>query len=207
MLRTRSLQRLRTRKFHTLAEMFRLYNAHILSFVESRTAGLHHAAPSVLQVIDRIQRRFLSEVHVSERDALLKWRLAPLRCRRDIAMLGLLYRVAWNIAPADIAALFPWKPAAASVRTTRGTIRRHPYQFVEPIARGGHTDVFSRSCFGLTVVWNMLPTDVADLPSAKRFQGVLQRTLARRAADHTDFQNFFADAKRMTVQVFQSHFS
>lgn len=85
---------LRTRRFHTLAEMFRLYKARILSFVESRTAGLHNAAPSVLQVIDRIQRRFLNEVHVSEKDALLKWRLAPLRCRRDIAMLGLLHRVA-----------------------------------------------------------------------------------------------------------------
>ena len=45
---------LRTRKFHILAEMPRLYKAHILSFVESRTAGLHHAAPSSLQAIDRI---------------------------------------------------------------------------------------------------------------------------------------------------------
>ena len=69
---------LRCRKYHTNAEMFRLYKAQILSFIESRTAGIHFAAASNLSCIDRIQRRFLSEMNVSEADALIAWNLAPL---------------------------------------------------------------------------------------------------------------------------------
>ncbi len=39
---------LRARRFFTTPELFRMYEAQILSFVERRTPGLYHAAPSVL---------------------------------------------------------------------------------------------------------------------------------------------------------------
>ena len=55
--RVRSL--LRCRRFYRTSELVMLYKSQVLSYIESRTAALHHAAPSVLDGIDRVQRRFL----------------------------------------------------------------------------------------------------------------------------------------------------
>ena len=98
---------LRTRKYFTTPEMVRLYNAQILSFMESSTPALYHAAPSTLAWIDRVQVRFLKEIDLSEFDALRDYRLAPLKCRRDIAMLGVLHKVNLGTAPPQLSALFP----------------------------------------------------------------------------------------------------
>ena len=67
--------------------MVRLYKKQILSFLESSTPALYHAAPFTLAWIDKVQIRFLMEIDLSEFDALKDFRLAPLKCRRDIAML------------------------------------------------------------------------------------------------------------------------
>eukprot|EP00969_Alexandrium_andersonii_P256909 11357730-Alexandrium_andersonii.AAC.1 len=42
----------RTRRFHTSAELLLLYKAHILSFVEYRTAAIAHAASTTLAPLD-----------------------------------------------------------------------------------------------------------------------------------------------------------
>lgn len=97
---------LMTRRFHNTAEFVRLYKSQILSVIERRTAGLHHAAPSVLASVDRIQCRFPSEIGMSNLEALENWQLAPLACRRSIAMLGLVYRIAHQLAPDCLCRLF-----------------------------------------------------------------------------------------------------
>ena len=199
---------LRCRKYHTKAEMFRLYKAQILSFIESRTAGIHFAAASNLSCIDRIQRRFLSEMNVSEADALIAWNLAPLECRRHIAMLGFLYRVAWGIAPDNLCELFKWKAPAGITGYLRGLSSRHAWQFEEPINSMGsrHTDAVARSAFGSTIVWNKLPVEIVSCPSIKLFQRSLQRAVIERSKVSTEFANFFDNAKRMTVPEFQRYF-
>ena len=199
---------IRSRKFHTTKEMFRLYKAEILSFIESRTAGIHHAAVSNLACIDRVQRRFLSEMSTSEHEALTKWNLAPLSCRRHIAMLGLLHRVAWRRAPAALCDLFALKPPVEFYGQLRGLSRRHQWQFLEPIQLVGsrYTDVFARSVFGLVTVWNMLPADLVSCSSVKTFQKRLRLAVVKRAQSSTEFVDFFSDAKRMTVPVFQRFF-
>ena len=70
---------LRCRRFFSRGDLVKLYKAQVVSFIESRTAALHHAAPSVLDVIDRLQRRFLRELGITELDALLHFKLAPGR--------------------------------------------------------------------------------------------------------------------------------
>ena len=199
---------LRCRRFHTKAEMFRLYKAQILSFIESRTAGIHFAAPSNLSCVDKIQRRFLSEMHVSEAEALISWNLAPLPCRRHIAMLGFLYKVAWGLAPQCLCELFERKAAPSYTGHLRGLSLRHAWQFKEPIETmgGRYTDAVARSAFGLTTIWNKLPTEVVSCPSIKLFQRRLQSAVVVRAKCCMDFQSFFDDARRMTVPEFQSHF-
>eukprot|EP00969_Alexandrium_andersonii_P202318 8939466-Alexandrium_andersonii.AAC.1 len=52
----------RTRRYHTEAEMVQLYKAHILSYIEYRTAAICHAASTVLAPLDALQRRFLRDI-------------------------------------------------------------------------------------------------------------------------------------------------
>ena len=61
---------LRCRRFYTQKELVKLYKAQVLSYIESKTAAIHHAAPSVLDAIDRVQRRFLREIGLTEGEAL-----------------------------------------------------------------------------------------------------------------------------------------
>ncbi len=79
---------LRPRRFFTTPELFRLYKSLVVSFIESGTPGYFHAAESVLDCIDRVQRRFLREMDMPEEAALINFRLAPLRARRGMAILG-----------------------------------------------------------------------------------------------------------------------
>ena len=97
---------LRTRRFHSTSSLIRLYKAQILSFLEAATPAIVHAAPSQLDRIDRIQRRFIREIGVSEYEALSKYKVAPLETRRDIAMLGLLQSVALGLAHPELAIFF-----------------------------------------------------------------------------------------------------
>ena len=83
-----------------------LYTAQILICIESRTSALHHAAPSVLNTIDHVQRRSLREVNMSELEAFELFNLAPVRVRRDISMLGVVYRIAHGLTPNALSAFF-----------------------------------------------------------------------------------------------------
>ncbi len=136
---------LRCRRFYSTPELVKLYKSQVLSFIESRTAALHHAAPSVLDVIDRVQRRFLREVGLTELEALERYRLAPLPIRRDIAMLGLIHRVCHGYAPAPLAELFERRevPQLQAIAATRGSKGRHDKQLMDFIGMGGHTETLA----------------------------------------------------------------
>ncbi len=96
---------LRARRYYTTPELMHLYKAQVLSYIESATPGLYHAAPSVLDKVDRVQRRLLRELNLDEVEGLLDFRLAPLPSRRDMSMLGTLHKMTLGIAPPQLAAL------------------------------------------------------------------------------------------------------
>ena len=98
---------LKVMRFFTTPELVQLYKAHNLAFVECITPGLDHAAPSVLNLIDKGQRRFLRELELTEVEALELYRFAPLPSRRDMAVLGALHKITFGFAPPQLAALFP----------------------------------------------------------------------------------------------------
>ena len=97
---------LRAQRYYEKAALVGLYKSHILSFIEGATPALYHAAPNVLKIIDEIQHNFLQQIELSQLDALLDFNLAPLELRRDIAMLGVLYKVCHWIAPPPLQILF-----------------------------------------------------------------------------------------------------
>ena len=199
---------LRCRKYYSQKELVKLYKAQILSYIESRTSGLHHAAPSVLDGIDRVQRRFLHEIGLSEIQALLWYKLAPLPARRDISMLGLLHRVSHGLAAEPLANLFVHHHARHHTQT-RGVAARHNRQMVEYMDSGGHTEVIRRSCFGLVTVWNMLPVAAAEAKTTSACQRQLQHCLIQHAQLHPNahWPHFFQQAARvMPVHAFQRLF-
>ena len=196
---------LRTRRFHSTAQLVKLYKCQILSYIESRTEGMHHAATTTLDCIDRVQRRYLQEVGISTAEALVNWKLAPLSYRRAIAMLGLLYRIAMGLAPQPLSELF--RRVEGFRGSTRSAERRHRFQFAEFGLMGGRTEHFRHSCFGLLTVWNMLPSEVVNCGSIKLFQRKLQNAVIARSFADESFETFFEQARRMRVPVFQQHFA
>ena len=89
-------------------------------------------------------------------------------------MLGLLHRVKLGTAPRQLAALFPFQQNTLKRYPTRLATRRHPFQLEEPIF---YTDIYRRSLFGLTVVYNLLPEAIVRTTTVKRFQHLLQSAL------------------------------
>ena len=161
---------LRTRKFFTTLEIGHLYKAQILYYMESSTAALYHAAPTNLAWIDRVQHRFLREIGLSELEALKDFRLAPLKCRRDMAMLGVLHNINLGGAPSQLQALAQELPGRRRLRFWRPL---HSKQLATPVD-GASSEVLKRSLFGLVHCYNKLPQKLVDATTVKALQRDLQ---------------------------------
>ena len=116
--------------FYDTPGLIQQYKAHVLSLLEQSAGAIYHAADSHLDVLDSLQRRFLREIGLSENNAFLKHNLAPLRLRRDIAVLSLLHRIQLGEAHDDFSRLFE-KATHPTTTTTRHSKRRHGKQFRE----------------------------------------------------------------------------
>ena len=69
---------LKVNSFSHTQELFQTYKAQVLLYIDSSTPGLYHAAPSVLNGIDRVQRCFLRELGFAKIEALEFYLLASL---------------------------------------------------------------------------------------------------------------------------------
>ena len=78
----------------------------MLSYIEYRTPGIYHACNTHLDRLDATQTQFLQELGIDEADALLSYGLAPLKLRRDIAMLGVIQRSIAGEGPAQFGDFF-----------------------------------------------------------------------------------------------------
>ena len=153
---------LRTKTCFTTPELMRLYKAQIFLFVESSTPALYHAASTNLAWIDRVQSRFLREIGLSELEALRDDRLAPMKCRRDLSMLGVLHKVNLSSAPPQLQELFPRigsvdGPAGRS--RLRYWRRLHGRQLATPVDWAS-SDALRRSLVGVVRCYNKLPQKV-----------------------------------------------
>ena len=93
----RSRTILRLRPYYGTARLLSFYRSQVLSCIEVYTPAIHHANPFFLGSVDRVQTRFLEELDIAEDVALLEFHLAPLSARRDIAILGLLHKMALRL--------------------------------------------------------------------------------------------------------------
>ena len=75
---------LRTLQFHDTKALVGQYKSHVLPTLEFCTPAVYHCTDTVLDQVDRVQKRFLREAELTEKEALLHFNLAPLATRRDV---------------------------------------------------------------------------------------------------------------------------
>ena len=203
-LRTRAV--LRLRPFYSTSELVNFYRNQVLSFLEVFTAAIHHANDFFLASVDRVQSAFLDELGLTEEIALLEFHLAPLGARRDIAILGLLHKIALGLAPASLCNMFP-SGDASFPRNLRGLGSRHTKQLRDPID-GCQSRAMTRSAFGRIYVYNQLPQDLVDATDVKPFQKRLQRGLIKACrAGVPTWRRFLYDGYTvLSVSCFRAYF-
>ncbi len=170
---------LRTHRFFNDRELVGLFKAHVLSYVEYRTPGVYHASTTVLEPLDRILSSFLRQVNVDELAALHDLNLAPLSARRDVAMLGLLHRAVLKQGPRQFQQMF--QVSRIDYRRS-ARYARHDKQIVCGSVRSGNElCIWKRSAFGLSRVYNLLPSHVVECKSIHEFQSAAQSLVKRFA--------------------------
>ena len=70
------------------------------------TPAVYHAADRHLDRFEAVQTRYWSDLEVSSVAALVDNNLAPLCVRRDIALLGVIYRAACGAGPMELQQFF-----------------------------------------------------------------------------------------------------
>ena len=147
----------------------------VLAYIEYRTAAIYHASNDALRALDKVQDNFLEELGVNAVDSIVHFSLAPLRTRRDISMLGVLFRTYKGQGPRQCRDFFsPPEPRLEG--------EEHAHRFASH--RRGLTDwaVLERSALGLIDVWNLLPGAlIKNAANVKAFQSALQRIVVERA--------------------------
>ena len=167
---------LRCRRFYPCKVLLRLYKQFVLSGIEFATPAIYHATDYALSPLERVQRRMLDELQYTEKDALLDHALAPLQCRRDMAMLGLLHRIIMGWAPACLQKFIYYADAPTFPRSYRAPDLRHNRQ-IHDVSSGSESRLFQRSIFKLVYTCNVLPQIVVDSRNVHIFQKHLQRCL------------------------------
>ena len=131
--------------------------------------AIAHASPILLEMIDDILTRLLVRLGISHAEALMRFNLAPLDIRRDIAQLGLIHRTVLNKGPPHFKTLFP------RIQSINGHFRS-----VWDRAHGSNVSYIKHSIFGLIGCYNRLPFDIISIDDVSPFQGELQN-LVRNA--------------------------
>ena len=145
---------LATRSLYDTKAMVQQFKTHVLCLLEQSAGAVYHASETHLSSLDRVQTHFVHELGLSEVEAFVLFNLAPLKLRRDIAVLGLLHKVQLGEAHPDFEQLFPKIAEFTPAARTRTAARRHGRQFQEFT---GNSYYFNHSVFGAVRIYNLLP--------------------------------------------------
>ena len=152
--------------------------------------------PSQLRELDKVQETFCMHVGFTEGIAFLQHNLAPLCLRRDIAILGFLFRVCQNQVHPAFLRMFA-REKDGTRYNTRLAARRHGKQLQDP-CDGSQCELLQRSIFGMIRIFNLLPKSAVLKRDTKGFQKALTE-LARNEcrAGKEDFALLFSSTRRL----------
>ena len=147
--------------------------------MEAKTAAIYHAARTQLLRVDRIQNLFLENAGMTELDALVNFRLASLRSRRDMALLGLIHRTVLGLGPNQFQRFFRLDENRRNPEG-RESERRHSLQLITH-RTGKYLKLLGDSILGLVDVYNLLPAYVVAAGDVSNFQKRLQGNMVDAA--------------------------
>ena len=147
------------------------------SLVELHCGGYFHAATSLLDKVDQVQRNFLNKLEVSESTAFLDFNFAPTVLRRSIGILGLLHKRVLGQCHGSFEQLLPWY--SQYFGTPRGT-GHNKQLYGHWLEASQHRALYSRSIFAMVDIYNNLPQKVVDAKSVASFQHLLTDMVKER---------------------------
>ena len=112
---------------------------------------------------------------------LVHFRLAPLRTRRDIAILGAVHRAMLGKGPKQLHTFFKPAPVLQPCRITRSTHARQDLHCINLLPVEA-PDYARRSALGMARIYNMLPVEVLTKKSVSMFQAALQEMFTWHAS-------------------------
>ena len=110
---------LRTSRYFDFGHTVYVYKTKVMSYIEFRTSAIYHASETHLRRLDSIQDRLLRSIGVDETIAISELHLAPLRSRRDMAMLGIVHRTMLGAGPEHFRTFFKLDPGASPLARSR----------------------------------------------------------------------------------------
>ena len=87
---------LRCQRHFDIAGTVSLAKGRVLPYIEHRTSAIYHAADSLIERVDSIQRHFLDRLGITERDALFDYGLAPCGSAETLPSSGLFTARFWE---------------------------------------------------------------------------------------------------------------
>ena len=170
---------LKTKRYYNQREVINLYKSKVLGFIEYRTSAIYHVSLTVLQQIDSVQNKLLSNTGISREEALLEFKLAPLSSRRDIAMLAIIHRNVIGMGPGQFDKYFVANDSSRGSK--RLNERRHNKQLIS-LRTGNYLEMFKKSLCGAIDIYNLLPQYVVEASTVSIFQHRLQELLKTQIA-------------------------
>ena len=165
---------LKTKRYYSHREVVNLYKSKVLGFIEYRTSAIYNVCSTVLQQIDRVQDKLLSDTGISREEALLEYKLAPLSSRRGMAILAIIHRSVLGLGPGQFGKYFVANTSGRG--SMRLNERRHNKQLIS-LRIGKYLDMFKNSLCGAIDIYNMLPQYVVEAGTVSIFQHRLQELL------------------------------
>ena len=158
---------LRTRYVYTTAGLIQQFKSHVLGLLESFTSGIYHAISTELLRIDQILLYFIHELDLTLEECLLKYNLAPLSTRRDIAILGLLHRIRHKRCHSNLSQLFRFAVSDEVLPRSARHPPLHVHQFYNrhPITHA--PTLYDRSLFGQLRIYNLLDPNLVQVNTIK----------------------------------------
>ena len=174
---------LRTRAHYSTQDLVGQFKTHIWGILEIHNGAIFHASDYLLAKIDAVQRHFLNEIDITEKDAYMQHNFAPPQLRRNIGMLGLLHKRVLGEAHPIFQELFPFHDDVfGSLRPGEHDKQLYGHLFEVNFQLQLHL----RSIFAMVYVYNRLPQYVVNKTSVTEFQKELSIIARHRCQNDID---------------------
>ena len=162
----------------------------IILYMECNTTALYHACENTLAPLNKFHYKLLKELGIFPADALVHFNLAPLACRRDIAMMGYFVELclAKDMNTSRSFQTINSRPPMYKIRdgAAQQTVDRHPQ-------RKYLGNIKTQRAVMNFCIYGRLPAAIIRHDTMKEFQRSLQpRIKDRLAAGCSDWMTTFS---------------